>query len=111
MKNIIRALVIGGVAALALTSTAARADGGEWREHGEASRGRDRGWREQRERGREWHELGEARERFYATWQGDPWRRVRFERWYDHRRDEMARREDHQRRDERERGRHGRWRR
>ena len=112
MRNIVRTLVIFGAAALALTATPARADGGEWREPREA--GGD--WREQREAGgdwrehrhqdreqrREWRDLAEARERFYASWQGNPWRRLRFERWYHHRRDELVRWESNQRQQERD---------
>jgi hypothetical protein len=48
-------------------------------------------WRRQ-ELHREWRELERARERFYATWDGSPWSRRRFERWYDARRVELERR-------------------
>lgn len=113
MRNFIGTLLLGAVA-LALTSTAARADHGEWREQdpgGRDWRGEGEppgpGWRnagEQHELGREWRELAEARERFYATWGGNPWRRAWFERWYGHRREELARCSEQERREQRERG-------
>ncbi len=37
------------------------------------------------------HELREARERFYAHWNGNPWARRRFERWYAERRLQLER--------------------
>jgi len=40
----------------------------------------------------EYRELDAARDRFYATWHGNPWRRDRFEAWYASRRDELDRR-------------------
>ena len=111
MRDLIRTLLIGGVAALLITPTGARAgdfregERGEWqeqREHGREQREHAHEWREERQHAREWreqrerraldhrwHELAEARERFYATWQGNPWRRARFERWYTHRREEL----------------------
>ncbi len=117
MRKLIRTLVICGAAAVALASTAARADGHEFREHygeGREQRGRGHEWREQRELDEQWRELANERERFYSSWHGNPWRRVRFERWYNHRRDELARRSGHERREELERReeheRDGRWR-
>ena len=108
MRNLIGTLLLGA-AALALTSTAARADHDEWREHAHEGEWRGDGehfgpgWRcagqDQRELGRAWRELAEARERFYATWGGNPWRRAWFERWYGHRREELARWSEHERRE------------
>ncbi|HYY52203.1 MAG TPA: hypothetical protein VE755_04980 [Myxococcales bacterium] len=40
-------------------------------------------WRAERER--EWRELYRARRHFYAYWNGNPWARARFERWYSRR--------------------------
>lgn len=114
MKTMIRTLMIAGAAALALTATPARADDGEWRGHRERdhwseSRAERGHWREpreadrdEREIDREWQGLAESRERFYASWQGNPWRRARFERWYCSRRDELLRWKSHERQEERE---------
>jgi hypothetical protein len=124
MKKFIRTMVMCGAAAVALASTAARADGDEGREHRGAVEFRERAgagreWRERRELDEQWRELAEARERFYAGWQGNPWRRARFERWYAIRRDELSRWSGHERREERDehwrdnrdpRWREGRWR-
>jgi hypothetical protein len=59
------------------------------------------GWRA-RELRDEYRRLDLARDRFYATWHGEPWRRDRFEAWYgarraelDTRRDELAHWHDH----------------
>jgi hypothetical protein len=58
-----------------------------------------RGWRMARWEGWRFRELREAyrrldlaRDRFYATWQGQPWRRDRFEAWYGARRAELDQR-------------------
>ena len=40
---------------------------------------------------REWAQLMRARHRFYARWNGNPWERARFERWYAHRCEELRR--------------------
>jgi hypothetical protein len=60
----------------------------------------------------EWRRLERARDRFYATWNGNPWEQRRFERWYAERRAELGRgwriadrRWD--RRDDHDRGRRG----
>jgi hypothetical protein len=58
----------------------------------------NRGW-QFRELRREYQELDAARDRFYATWRGNPWRRDRFESWYAGRHAELD-----QRRAELERG-------
>jgi hypothetical protein len=49
---------------------------------------------------REYRSLERARDRFYASWRGNPWRQRRFETWYasrraelDHRREWLTRRE------------------
>lgn len=36
-------------------------------------------------RARRWHELEQTRRAFYSHWDGNPWRRARFERWYERR--------------------------
>lgn len=90
--------------ALVLPSTAARAWHGDHRGH--EGREHEQGDDEERDdegsgRRGEWQQLAEARERFYATWQGNPWRRARFERWYWHRRRELAGWDDHEERERR----------
>jgi hypothetical protein len=47
-----------------------------------------RGW-EWRELRHEYRRLEMAHDRFYSTWDGNPWRRSRFERWYAARRAEL----------------------
>jgi hypothetical protein len=93
MKRIVISLVAAGAAALALASPARaeprfdRRDDGyryEYREH----RYRH-AWEWRRER--EWRELARARRLFYARWDGNPWERARFERWYAHRCEELRR--------------------
>ena len=49
------------------------------------------GW-QSRELQREYRQLEEAREQFYAGWRGNPVRRDRFEAWYGARRAELDRR-------------------
>ncbi len=87
MKRMMTLITAAGAAGLLLASTAARAD--EYRDrddhYGERYRGYDEGRREFRAREwreHEWRELQEARRAFYARWDGNPWRRARFERWY-----------------------------
>jgi hypothetical protein len=46
------------------------------------------GWRF-RELREEYRHLDEARDQFYATWHGNPWRRNRFDGWYASRRAEL----------------------
>jgi hypothetical protein len=55
-----------------------------------------------RELREEYRRLDQARDRFYATWHGNPWRRDRFEAWYGSRRAELDARWS-------ELGGHGRW--
>jgi len=50
-----------------------------------------RGW-ERQELRREYRRLEHARDRFYATWDHNPWSRNRFESWYGTRRAELDRR-------------------
>ncbi len=45
-----------------------------------------------RELRHEYRSLDLARDRFYATWDGRPWRRDRFEAWYGFRRADLDRR-------------------
>lgn len=40
---------------------------------------------------REWARLQRTRHRFYKRWNGNPYERARFERWYAHRCDELRR--------------------
>jgi hypothetical protein len=49
------------------------------------------GWRA-RELRDEYRELDQARARFYATWDGRPWTRTRFESWYGARRADLDQR-------------------
>jgi len=102
------------VAALGLTAVAgrARADSDDgWRDHDRrayavpdpapayappAYAAPARPWRVARFEGWRSHELRDeyrrldaARDRFYATWHGNPWRRDRFEAWYGARRAEL----------------------
>ncbi len=55
---------------------------------------RHAGWRgqERQELRREYRRLESARDRFYATWDHNPWSRNRFETWYGTRRAELDRR-------------------
>ena len=39
----------------------------------------------------EWRRLERARDRFYATWNGNRWEQRRFERWYAERRAQLER--------------------
>jgi Ni/Co efflux regulator RcnB len=82
MKRIVCSLVAAGAAALALASPA-RAD--------TRFEPRDTRYRYASEwrREHEWRRLYWARRHFYAHWNGNPWERARFERWYAHRCDEL----------------------
>lgn len=89
MKRMITFVSAAGAAALMLLSTSARADHerDEGRFEQRYDQGRDGpgdGWRERRAEWREheWRELQQRRRIFYARWDGNPWRRARFERWY-----------------------------
>ena len=87
MKRMIATVTAAGAAALMLFSTSARADHdrdeGRFEHRDEGREGRDHGWRERREwREHQWRELQRERQVFYARWDGNPWRRARFERWY-----------------------------
>jgi hypothetical protein len=42
-------------------------------------------------REREWAQLERARRMFYRHWNGNPYERVRFQRWYAHRCEELRR--------------------
>ena len=82
MKRIVCSLLAAGAAALALAAPAnahpvctdrppeygwrtsdSRFDRFDWRDH-------------------RWRALDRARRAFYRHWDGDPWERARFERWY-----------------------------
>jgi hypothetical protein len=75
MKQIVCSLLAAGAAALAIASPARAEPRFEQRD----TRYR-RAWLERRER--EWRKLHRARRHFYAHWNGNPWERARFERWY-----------------------------
>jgi hypothetical protein len=96
MKRITRNLVVAGAGALSLLAAVpARADA---REHLAVPARAPApvlrtGWRGDRaELARERHELEEARQRFYARWNGDARQRRRFDGWYRSRCDELDRR-------------------
>jgi hypothetical protein len=75
MKKIVCSLLAAGAAALA-TASPARAEP-RFEQRDTRYRYVSREWRE-----REWRELYRERRLFYAHWNGNPWQRARFERWY-----------------------------
>ena len=77
MNKIVCSLLAAGAAALAAASPARAEPRFEYQQ-------RDTRYRYalQERREREWRELYRARRQFYAHWNGNPWQRVRFERWY-----------------------------
>src|SRR5438270_837795 len=88
------AIVLG-----ALPASAHESDGEEYSDHrGGESRYRHHGdererfgrarWEEQRQLLR----IEETRDRFFAFWDGSPWARARFDRWYSWRREQIRRR-------------------
>jgi hypothetical protein len=82
MNRMIRSLMAAGAAVLALASPA--------QAHPEDVRSDYRTeYRYQRASARAWRELELARRRFFARWDGNPWERARFERWYAHRCEEL----------------------
>jgi hypothetical protein len=97
MKPIIRMLAAVSLGVVALAASAARADEGAWNRHAppiasssHPSRPEYASWRgrvggrdeERAERARRIRELEAARERFYASWDGNQRRQARFEAWY-----------------------------
>ena len=108
------ALTLAAAVALAAVAGPARADHDDgWRDHDRRDRAWPapppayvppapapaRPWRVARFEGGRFRELREAqarldhaRDRFYATWRGDPWQRDRFEGWYGARCAELDRR-------------------
>jgi len=80
MNKIVCSILAAGAAALAAVSPARAEPRFEQRQ-------RDTRYRYalQERREREWRELYRARRQFYAHWNGNPWQRARFERWYGHR--------------------------
>ena len=86
MNRIVCSLLAAGAAALAVASPA---HAHPWWEREPSGRPE---YRWQRFSGREWRALRHARRHFYARWNSDPWERARFERWYEHRCDELRRR-------------------
>ncbi len=100
MKRIVTLIAAAGTAGLMLFSTAASAhdrdddgryDQGRYEQRAYDHGRYDDGWRraDHERREHEWHELQEARNAFYARWNGNPWRRARFERWYQQRCNEL----------------------
>jgi hypothetical protein len=89
MKKIIISLAAAGAAALALASPARAEPRFEHRDAGYYTQPYRYAseWR----REREWRELERARRHFYARWNGNPWERARFERWYAHRCEDLRR--------------------
>ncbi len=97
MNRLIRSILFGGTAAIALTAGTANAhdvgparphvavDAPAWVHVAPGPRDRDRA-----EMRREYRELSAARERFYRGWRGDRHDRERFERWYAARRVALA---------------------
>ena len=86
MNRIICSLIAAGAAALAVASPA----------QAESNIGRQASsrveYRWQRASDRQWRELERARHAFYARWNGNPWERARFERWYGRRCEELRHR-------------------
>lgn len=99
MTRTLRAVTAAVSLALALAALPARADHGPARPpppaHPAPPAIHPASWRGPWALGmmrREYRGLHEARERFYASWDGNPWRRHRFEAWYGARRAELDRR-------------------
>ena len=83
MTRMICSLIAAGAAALSIASPAQAQPMYGPEVHGQVE------YRLERARGREWREVERARHRFYAHWNGNPWQRARFERWYAHRCEEL----------------------
>lgn len=101
MKRLIRSMMLGGSAALALAAGTARAhDVDPGRRMAPTSApvrlAHDRDG-DRAELHQEYGELASARERFYRGWRGDRRERARFERWCAVRRAELDRRWGHER--------------
>jgi len=79
MNRIVCSILAAGSAALAAASPAHAEPRYEQRYEQRDTRYRY-ALAERRER--EWRELVRARRQFYAHWNGNPWERARFERWY-----------------------------
>lgn len=107
MKRLIRALAAASLATAAFAAAPAVADGRREHRHDEPCHTASPvvvyrpappapppppvRW-ERRELRREYAELERARDRFYATWRGNPGKARKFERWYAVRRTELDRR-------------------
>ena len=103
MKRLIRSMMLGGSAALALAAGTAQAHDLDHARQAPASArtapvrlAHDRDGDRPAMR-REYGELAAARERFYRGWHGDRIDRARFERWCSMRRAELDRRWSHER--------------
>jgi len=81
MTRMICSLLAAGAAALAVASPAQAQPRTDF--DGRAQ------YRLDRAGGRAWLDLQRTRRRFYARWNGNPWERARFERWYAHRCEEL----------------------
>jgi hypothetical protein len=79
MNRIICSLLAAGAAALAVASPAHAQPrfGYGFEQRDPRYRHASHRWRAQ-----QWRELYRARRHFYAHWNGAPWERARFERWY-----------------------------
>lgn len=102
MKRLIRSMMLGGSAALALAAGTAQAH--DLDHAGQPPTSATARVRLAHDRDgdrlamrREYGELSAARERFYRGWHGDRIDRARFERWCSMRRAELDRRWSHER--------------
>ena len=85
MTRMICSLIAAGAAALSVASPAQAQPLYGPEAHGHVE------YRMERASARQWRELDRARRKFYARWDGNPWARARFERWYAHRCEELRR--------------------
>jgi hypothetical protein len=83
MKRIVCSLLAAGAAAV----TAASPANARPREEPRPFERSEYRWRPAA--GYRWREIQRARHQFYARWNGNPWERERFERWYAHRCSEL----------------------
>jgi hypothetical protein len=83
MNKIVCSLLAAGAAAISVASPAQAEPRFEQRHEQRYDPGYSRyRYASQEWRERQWRELYRARRQFYAHWNGNPWERARFERWY-----------------------------
>ena len=88
MTRIICSVLAAGAAALSVAAPAHAACRYEARHEPRAYRAASFS---ERRHEREWGELERARRMFYRHWNGSRYERARFERWYEHRCEELRR--------------------